>query len=160
MSNQMRKLDPQVAYQEIANALVRAWETGDLELLDDLFAPDAVYQDRSNGHDYRGIDEIKQYVAHVHAWASDTRMKIEAMHICQDGAVVESVFTGVQDRPIGEILPVATGRRFALVGVTVLEIEAGKIRRAADCYADLSLALQLGGRLEMPGGGHAELPLP
>ena len=42
-------------------------------------------------------------------------------------------------------------------GVTIIEMEGGRIIRAADYVDTLPMMLQLGGRVEMPGGGVIEL---
>jgi ketosteroid isomerase-like protein len=58
---------------------------------------------------------------------------------------------------MGSQVPVGTGREIVLNGVTVIEIRDGRIIRAAD-YTDAgALMLQLGGRIELPGGGVVEL---
>jgi hypothetical protein len=59
---------------------------------------------------------------------------------------------GVQDRPIAGRVPVATGRSFAIRGATLIEMKDGRIRRAADYIDVLGFVLQLGARVELPGG--------
>ena len=53
---------------------------------------------------------------------------------------------------MGDRVPVATGREVVLNGVTIIEIEDGRIIRAADYTDTTPLMLQLGGRIELPGG--------
>ncbi|MBM4093897.1 MAG: hypothetical protein FJ276_31500 [Planctomycetes bacterium] len=59
---------------------------------------------------------------------------------------------GVQDRPIPGRVPVATNRPFELKGVTVVELRDGRIARAADYIDVLGFVVQLGSRIELPGG--------
>ena len=68
------------------------------------------------------------------------------------GAVGEWLVAGVQARAMGDFVPLATGREVALNGVTIIEVEGGRIRRAADYLDTAPLVLQLGGRIELPGG--------
>jgi ketosteroid isomerase-like protein len=118
-----------------------------------LFHPDAVYDDYANQHQYRGMEEIAGYIAGGTRWATAVTMDVMAVHVSTTGAVAEWVFTGIQDRPIGSFLPVVTGREVVLYGVTIIRMENGRIRRAADYMDALPLVLQLGGEVRMPGGG-------
>ncbi len=140
------------AAEAAARSLMTAWEVGDTALLLDLFRPDAVYDDFPDQTQYRGIDEIVGYVARLHSWANSVTLSINAIHAADSVAFVEWLMSGVQDRPIPGLVPVATNRDFTLAGVTIVEMEQRRIARAAD-YVDMTpLLLQLGGRIEMPGG--------
>lgn len=145
---------PTVARNEVvARTFMSVWESGETDQLVDLFYPDAVYDDFPNETQYRGIDEIAGYVSHVHDWATDVSVDVTAVHSSETGAVAEWVFSGVQDEPIGTRVPVATGKEVVLNGVTILEIDRGRIRRAADYIDQLPMVLQLGGEVRLPGGG-------
>ena len=145
---------PLLARNEIvARTLMDAWESGDPDVLTDLFAPDAVYDDFPNQMQYQGIQEIVGYVEHVQDWADGLSIDVSAVHPSEEGATVEWVFSATQARPIGTRVPVATGREVVLNGVTILEIRNGRIHRAADYIDALALVLQLGGEVRMPGGG-------
>ncbi|HKJ03899.1 MAG TPA: nuclear transport factor 2 family protein [Longimicrobiales bacterium] len=143
-----------------ARTLMSVWETGETEDLAHLFYGDAVYDDFPNQTQYRGLEEIAGYVTHVHDWADAVSLSVSAVHTSETGAVVEWVFSAVQDKPIGDRVPVATGRDVLLNGVTILEIDGGRIRRAADYIDVLSLVLQLGAEVHMPGGSVMKLDLP
>lgn len=142
-----------VAENEIAaRTLMTVWGTGDIGALAGLFDPDAVYDDYPNQTQYRGLEEIAGYMTHVHDWATAVDMAVLAIHPSEGGATVEWVFSAIQERPIGDRVPVATGREVVLNGVTILEMEDGRIRRAADYIDVLPLVLQLGAEVHMPGG--------
>jgi len=136
----------------LAQSLIDAQQLADTAALLELFWPDAVYDDFANQLQHRGIGEIVGYATSVHAWADDVYLNAGDIHASETGAVVEWLFAGVQARPMGDFAPVATGREVVLNGVTILEIDGGRIRRAADYMDTTPLALQLGGRLELPGG--------
>jgi steroid delta-isomerase-like uncharacterized protein len=145
---------PTLARNEIvARTLMDAWQSGDRDVLLDLFFPDAVYDDFPNQLQYQGIQEIVGYVQHVRDWADGLSIDVSEVHASEEGATVEWVFSATQSRPIGNRVPVATGREVVLNGVTILEIENGRIHRAADYIDALALVLQLGGEVHMPGGG-------
>lgn len=144
---------PTTARNEVlARTLMTVWESGDTNVLNDLFSPQAVYDDFPNQTQYQGLEEIAGYVIHVHDWADAVSMSVSAVHASDEGAVVEWVFAAIQGAPIGTRVPVATGREVVLNGVTILEIEDGSIVRAADYMDVLPFVLQLGAEVHMPGG--------
>jgi steroid delta-isomerase-like uncharacterized protein len=138
--------------ERIAHSLVDAQQLADTATLLELFWPDAIYDDYAKQLQYRGILEIVRYATSVHTWAEDVYLNAGRVHASESGAVVEWLFAGVQARPMADFAPVVTGREVVLNGVTVLEIEDGRIRRAADYMDTAPLALQLGARIELPGG--------
>ena len=142
----------------VARSLMAAWERGDVGALADAFWPDATYDDFSNSVQHRGVDEIAAYFAETHGWASDVVVNVTAVHASEAGAVAEWVFSAVQTAPLEGTVDIGTGREVVLNGVTILEIQDGLIRRGADYVDTLPLVLQLGGRVEMPGGTTLEVP--
>jgi ketosteroid isomerase-like protein len=138
--------------EAVAQGLIDAQQLADTAALLELFWPDAVYDDFANQLQHRGITEIVSYATSVHGWADDVYLNAGGIHASETGAVIEWLFAAVQARPMGDFAPVATGREVVLNGVTILEIDGGRIRRAADYTDTTPLALQLGGRLELPGG--------
>jgi hypothetical protein len=137
--------------------LMAAWESADPALIEELFWPDALYDDFPNQHTYQGVVEITGYVTALHDWADVVTFDVGQVHVTESGAVAEWTFSAVQARPIGSQVPVVTGREVISNGVTIIELERGRIRRAADYMDTRPIALQLGGRLEMPGGSVIEL---
>jgi len=133
-------------------ALVEAIQSADTALIVDLFWPEATYDDFSEQHTYQGLEEIVGYVTGSHAWGDDIYMNVGRLHVSETRAVAEWVFSAIQARPMGEQLPVGTGREVVLNGVTIIEVEGGRIIRAADYTDTTPMLLQLGGRIELPGG--------
>jgi len=138
-------------------SLMAAWERGDEALLQELFWPQATYDDFPNQHVHEGIQEITDYVNAMHTWADDVYMSVGAVHATANGAVAEWVFSAVQNRPLGSQVTVGTGREVVTNGVTIIELEGGRIMRAADYFDTAPMLLQLGGRIELPGGTVLEL---
>ncbi len=150
--------ETQTSAESRVQYLLEVWESGRTDELHELFHNDAVYDDYPNGVQYNGFDEIAGYIGHVHSWASAIQIETTSIHAGGSSATAEWVMTGVQDRPIGNRVPVATGRSIRVQGVTIIEMSSGKIRRAADYIDTASLMLQLGSRIELPGGAVLELP--
>lgn len=149
---------PRTSESELTiRSLLVAMETADTALIQDLFWPDATYDDYPNQHTHRGVEEIVAYVTGSHRWADDVFVNAGRVHVTESGAVAEWLFRGVQARPMGGQLTIATGTEVLLNGVTVVELDGDRIRRAADYTDTGALLLQLGGRVEMPDGGVLEL---
>lgn len=144
--------------QVVAYSLLAAREAGDREAMAALFRTDAVFDDFSASVQYRGVVEIASFLVEPHAWGSDVVLTPTAVHPSPTGAVVEWVFSAVQTGTILNRVEVGTGREVVLNGVTILEISDGLVTRGADYVDALPLILQVGGRVEMPGGTVLALP--
>lgn len=138
--------------EQRARQLMAIWESGDSGTLGEIASPEMVYDDLPNGERFEGLDGVRRYIGHVHSWAGQVQITIAAVHSGPDVAVAEWVMRGVQDRPIPGRVPVATNRAFELKGATLIELREGRIARAADYMDVLGFVVQLGGRVELPGG--------
>lgn len=143
--------------ESLIRSLADAQQAADTAAIMELFWPDAVYDDYASQLQYRGIEEIVGYVTSVHTWADDVYLNVGEVHASASGAVAEWLFAAVQARPMGGLVPVATNREVTVNGVTIIEVDRGRIRRAADYTDTTPLLLQLGGRMTLPGGGMMEL---
>jgi hypothetical protein len=143
----------------VVRSLIDAVQAADTATIAELFWPEATYDDYASQLQHRGIEEILGYLTSVHAWADDVYMNVGEVHVSTSGAVAEWMFAGVQARPMGEIVPVATGLEVVTNGVTIVEIDGGRIRRAADYLDTATMLLQLGARVELPGDGVIELDM-
>jgi len=136
----------------LLQSLAFARQTADTAMIEGIFLPDATYDDYPNQIEYRGIEEIVAYLTSVHDWADDVYVNLGSVRSGAAVAVGQWLFAGVQSRPIPDVITTATGREVVLSGVTLLEIEGGRIARAADYWDRATLMLQLGGRIELPDG--------
>ena len=143
--------------ETLVRTMLSIWETADTAAVLELFRPDAVYDDFQNQIQYQGQAEIASYLTHVHGWGTNILMNVTQVHASEDGATAEWVPSAIQDKPLGERFPEATGREVILNGVTIIELEGGLISRAADYIDGVPMILQLGGRVEYPGGAVLEL---
>jgi hypothetical protein len=136
----------------LLQSLVFARQTADTAMIEEIFHPDATYDDYPNQIEYRGLEAIVGYVMAVHEWGDDVYLNLGSVQTSGTGAVGEWFFAAMQSRPVPDVITTRTDREVVLSGVTIIEIEGGRIARAAD-YTDLSdLLLQLGGRIELPDG--------
>jgi uncharacterized protein (TIGR02246 family) len=149
--------DQEALRAELAiRTLMAAWESADAAAIEELFWPDAIYDDYPNQHTHQGAQEIVEYVMALHACADDVYFNVGDVHVTRTGAVAEWIFSAVQARPMGADLTLATGLEVISNGVTIVELDRGRIRRAADYMDTRPIMLQLGGKIEMPGGGTVE----
>ena len=133
--------------------LATAIATADTAVFLDLFWPEATYDDFAGQQTHQGIQEIVAYLTAAHGWGDDVYMNLGRVHATASGAVGEWVFSAIQTRPIGDRVPISTGREVVFNGVTIIEMEGGRIMRGADYVDGVPLITQLGGRIEFPGGG-------
>jgi len=140
--------------------LTSAIATADTAVILEIFWPEATYDDFASQLTYQGIQEIVAYLTNAHEWGDDVYMNIGRIHATPTGAIGEWVFSAVQNRPLGDRFPVASGAEVVLNGVTIIEMQGDRIIRAADYVDGVPMILQLGGRIELPGGGVWEQEIP
>ena len=138
--------------EQLGRELLEVWGNGKSDLLRNILSPDMVYYVGPDHAEFTGFDEVSGWITHVHSFASDVEVTVNQVHVGPATASLEWVMTGIQSRPIGDIVTVATDSSFTLRGTTIVEVRAGKIVRAADYYNILSFLLQLGSKVELPGG--------
>jgi steroid delta-isomerase-like uncharacterized protein len=133
-------------------ALIKIWESGKVEDLASVMSTDAVYIAAQQNHSYEGIEEAGRYVGHAKLFASDLKIEVISVTSSKSTAVLEWIMTGTQDRPIPGRVTVATNREFSVRGVTLIEVKDGLISKATDYLDVLGFVIQLGARVEFPGG--------
>lgn len=136
----------------VMQTLVEAIQAADTAAILDLFRTDATYDDFANQVTYQGPEEIVGYLTSPHAWGDDVYMNVGRIHAGLDAVTAEWLFSAVQTRPMGDLAPEGTGREVVLNGVTILELDGSRIVRAADYVDTAQLLLQIGARIELPGG--------
>ncbi len=115
---------------------------GDLDLADELYAPDYVLHDPSLPEDLHGPEGLKRYVAMTRAAFPDARVTVEDQVAEGDKVVDRWTARGTHTGEFMGIPP--TGRRIEVSGVTISRFAGGKI--AEDWYQgdDLGMMRQLG----------------
>jgi steroid delta-isomerase-like uncharacterized protein len=115
---------------------------GNLDLADELYAPDYVLHDPSLPEDLHGPEGLKRYAAMTLGAFSDIRVAVEDQVAEGDKVVSRWTATGTHTGDLMGIPP--TGRRVEISGVTINRFSGGKI--AEDWYQsdDLGMMQQLG----------------
>ena len=137
---------------QLLENLMELWETGDTLRTNEVFLRNCEYTDVANNTTLSGINGVNRYIGHVHNWASNTQMKIRDVKVSENMGYVEWTFTAVHSNPIKGRVPVATNKEITLNGVTLAEFKEGKIQKATDYMDVLGFVIQLGSKVELPGG--------
>jgi hypothetical protein len=137
---------------KLVNELMVLWETGDTLKTDNIFTDTCTYSDVANNQTFVGIQGVNKYVHHVHDWASEIKMIVRNIEIKDSIGYVEWTFKARQTNPIKGIVLIATNKKVTLNGVTLIEFCNSKIKNASDYMDVLGFILQLGSKVELPGG--------
>lgn len=115
---------------------------GNLELVEELFAPDFVLHDPSVPQEVRGVEALKQYVTMYRTAYPDTRFTVEDQ--IAEGDRVVTRWTG-QGTHQGELMGVPpTGKQVTVTGIELDRISGGKIEETWVNYDALGMMQQLG----------------
>jgi steroid delta-isomerase-like uncharacterized protein len=126
--------------------VVRRWyevgvNQGHLELLDELFHPDLVFQSPSLGSG-RGLEDGRRYIAPVRAAFPDCRMEVRDLVAAGDQVFATWTFTAHHQGAFLGVPP--TGKAVSFDGITVLRLAGGRVCEFCDVADLLGLMAQLG----------------
>ena len=124
-----------------------AWSSNDSsndpERVLSLFVDDCFFEDVTFGLFARGKEELRNFVKRAFAAIPDFKCELRNRIAVGRWAVIEWIMSGAHKGDLPGIL--ATGKRFSSVrGSTILELEAGKIRRESDYWDAATLMKQVG----------------
>ena len=115
---------------------------GNLDVADELFAPNFVYHDPAGGEEWRGPESVKRYAAMLRAAFPDLRQTVEDQVAERDKVAYRWTARGTHK---GELMGIApTGNRVEFTGIAIARIQDGKIEEMWESYDALGLMRQLG----------------
>ena len=118
-----------------------AWASHEMEKILPFFTEECIYEDVASGEVFHGEEElrgmIKGYFEAFPDLRTETKCFSSGNKVC-----MEWIMTGTHSGRFGDFEP--TGRNFSIRGVSLSELENGKIKRNADYYDSASLMRQLG----------------
>ena len=132
----------------VARWYEEAWHRGNLDVFDELYAPDWVGH-LPQGLELRGPAAHKQFGQVFGAAFPDGRYEVEETLVAGDRVVTRYTFRGTHQGPLRG-LP-ATGRAVALTGITIQRLAGGRIAEQWAEYDMVGLLQQLGA---IPAPGH------
>jgi steroid delta-isomerase-like uncharacterized protein len=119
-----------------------------------LFTDDGVFEDVTSGVVVRGKEDLRRYLVGAFATILAFTFGVLRRFAAGSWAAIEWTMSGANRRDWAG-MP-ATGRRFASVrGTSILELEAGKIRRQSDYWDAATVMKQVG----LPPSRHASRSL-
>ena len=135
-------MQPEENKTVIRRFLKEVFEGGNLELVDELFAPDYVLHDPAVPDEVRGPEGIKQYVSMYRSAYPDTRFTVEDQ--ISEGDRVVTRWTG-QGTQQGELMGISpTGNQVTVTGIEFDRVSEGKMQETWVNYDALGMMQQLG----------------
>lgn len=143
---------PDARGRYLIESLIFARQTADTALLEEIFLPDATYDDYPSQVEYRGIEEIVGFLTSVHDWGDDVYLTLGNVRTGPEVVVGEWFLAAVQTRPVPDLVTTSSNRDVTINGITLVETDGGRISRAADYWDRSTFLLDIGGRIELPDG--------
>ncbi len=119
-----------------------AWEQGNLELLDELLAPDYVNHTPATPDLPTGPEGVKAVVSMFRSAMPDLRVLIEDMIAEGDKVATRYTLEGTHEGELFGVPP--TGQRLSIESITVERVSEGKIREHWRVTDELGMMQQLG----------------
>ena len=125
-----------------ARKVFEAFNTGDVDSLDEAVAPDSVDHDPYNPHASEGVEGLKKTIAMYRDAFPDLRITIEDQIAEGDKVVTRWTGTGTHQ---GEVLGIpASGKTSTITGIGIDRFEDGKIVEAWNNWDTLGMLQQIG----------------
>jgi steroid delta-isomerase-like uncharacterized protein len=119
-----------------------AWSSHNSGNVLSLFTDDCVYEDVTFGVVNHGKKELQAFADGVFAGIPDFKIELTARFAAGMSAGMEWIMSGTHKGDFPG-MP-ATGKRFSVRGVTIIELHGGKIRRNSDYWDAASVMKQVG----------------
>lgn len=121
---------------------LKAWNTRDGERITSFMTADATYTDVALGESHAGRADIAAWInSMTDEFSTDYSLEPGFAFATDSAYALEWVMNGTNDR--GKVFP-ATGKPFAIHGVSVGELESGKIKRNTDYWSLGEFLMQVG----------------
>jgi steroid delta-isomerase-like uncharacterized protein len=141
-SERSRPVQPEENKTVVRRFLEEIFTAGNLELVDELFAPDFVLHDPVLPEEVSGPEGMKRYVSMYRVAYPDTHFTIEDQ--IAEGDEVVTRWTG-QGTHEGELMGIPpTGKQVTVTGIEVDRVSSGKIQETWVNYDALGMMQQLG----------------
>jgi steroid delta-isomerase-like uncharacterized protein len=115
---------------------------GDLDVADELFAPNYVGHDPASPEDIHGLEGVKEFAGMYRNAFPDVLMSVEDQVAEGDMVVTRWIASGTHQGDLMGIAP--TGNRVTVAGTSVERIVNGKIEETWDNYDALGMMQQIG----------------
>ncbi len=126
------------------------WEEGNIDLVDELLAPDYINHTPASPDQPTGPEGVKGVVAMFRSAIPDLRVIVEDMIAEGDKVAVRYTLEGTHEGELFGVPP--TGRRLSIKSISVERVSDGKIREHWRVTDSLDMMQQLG---MIPASEHA-----
>lgn len=122
---------------------VEAENSQDVDRFASFYTDDCVWEDVALGLVNRGKKEVRAYFKAMFVAVPDLRFEVQSVLVERDWGVCEWLMTGTQ---AGDFpgMPSAVGKSFSVRGVSVIQLQNGKISRNSDYWNMATLLQQVG----------------
>ena len=127
--------------QRIADLVLQLWNTGNLEIANEVYADNAQRKD-PNREPARGPQQIAKFVAEIRTAFPDFKLEVKQRVAEGDHVVSQWTATGTQKGDFLAIPP--TGKRIEIDGMTLAQVKDGKIADERVYFDRLGMLEQLG----------------
>ena len=135
----------------VVRRLLDVWEQGNIDLIDELLAPDYVNHSPATPEQPTGPEGLKGVVSIFRSAIPDLKMVVEDMIAEGDKVVLRYTLEGTHEGELFGIPP--TGKQLSVKGIAVERVSDGKIREHWRVTDELGMMQQLG---VIPEPGHQE----
>lgn len=132
----------------MAQDYVKAWNEGNLSLLEKVLSPESVRHQVDISEDIIGIEAIKGYVTYMRTGFPDFNVTLDELIIAEDHSIGRWTVTGTNTGPLGDSPP--TGKKVKYSGIEVARIVDGKTVESWIYYNQAALFIQLGYTITSP----------
>jgi steroid delta-isomerase-like uncharacterized protein len=150
-----KKAEEGISEEEAKALLDKAleiWNEGNLDLVEDVFAPEIVARTSTFPEDIVGHEGIFEWVKFARTAFPDMQMTFEEIIVKGDKIAATFTLTGTNTGPLtmptGELPP--TGKQVRFKGIGIDYVENGKIVKELVAYNVLEMMMQLGFTLLPP----------
>ena len=126
----------------VRRVLEEMFNKGNLDVANELLAPDYVDHDPAMPEDIHGPEGYKEYVSAFRSAFSDLHVEIEYQIAEGDLVATRWTTTGTHDGEFAGIPP--TGNRVTLPGMEIVRISGGRLVEGWEGYDSMTLMRQLG----------------
>lgn len=113
------------AEARLLSSYAAAWSSNNVERVAAYFTDDAIYEDVALGQVHKGKSAIKAFAQRTFSDLPGFSMKQQSLVLGNGSAAIEWVMSGTYRK---------TGKSFSVRGVSVMQLENGKIRRNSDYW--------------------------
>jgi steroid delta-isomerase-like uncharacterized protein len=143
--------------ETIVKKFIEFANSGNLNMIDELFTENCIYEDVPDQMSYYGIDEVKSFLGELYEWSPDLKVEYTSTFYKDDWAAAEWIWSGTQTGEIKGLIE-ATGRQYSIRGTTIFQFKNGKIKRLSDYYNAGRFLYQLGVKFVFPSGDTIKSP--